>query len=276
MKSVLVIAALILACCALIRAEEAEVQSAAPMNQQNEWVSSIVIDTVDTNSNIERVDYILYEADPVIERESALNRSKPVPSTCFLLNGQKWNRLPVRYVINPANPNGVSEKSLVSAIMASARTWNKAVPRFAFWRPVIDPTAQFAVRDNKNSISFWDLPVPNIIAGTTAWFDLDQNLILESDTFLNSNFAWGDATVEPGVMDIQNIVTHEMGHMLGLADLFNYDCSSATMFAYSSYGETSKRTLEAGDIIGIRAIYGKMAKKHKRMMHDKGNRNDGM
>ena len=55
-------------------------------------------------------------------------------------------------------------------------------------------------------------------------------------------------------MDFENIATHELGHAVGLGDLYN-DCTEETMYGYASYGETKKRTLEAGDITGIKKLY---------------------
>ena len=56
-------------------------------------------------------------------------------------------------------------------------------------------------------------------------------------------------------MDFENIATHELGHSVGLADLYESKCSEMTMYGYADYGETKKQTLEDGDIKGIKEIY---------------------
>ncbi|MCK4367642.1 MAG: matrixin family metalloprotease [Thermoplasmata archaeon] len=56
-------------------------------------------------------------------------------------------------------------------------------------------------------------------------------------------------------MDFENVATHELGHRVGLADLYNAKSSEQTMYGYADYGETKKRTLEAGDIVGVQALY---------------------
>lgn len=78
-----------------------------------------------------------------------------------------------------------------------------------------------------------------------------------------TNHTWGYAgptnETELGdlnVMDLQNIATHELGHGVGLADLYETSCSEVTMYGYSTEGETKKRTLEEPDIIGIQKLYG--------------------
>jgi len=56
-------------------------------------------------------------------------------------------------------------------------------------------------------------------------------------------------------MDLQNIATHEFGHGVGLNDVYQTDCSLVTMYGYSDYGETQKRTLEPPDINGLLTLY---------------------
>jgi predicted Zn-dependent protease len=57
-------------------------------------------------------------------------------------------------------------------------------------------------------------------------------------------------------MDVQNIATHEIGHTLGLDDLYTTSCSAVTMFGYSGYGDTAKRDLAIPDITGLQKLYG--------------------
>ena len=65
----------------------------------------------------------------------------------------------------------------------------------------------------------------------------------------------GDADVDPSIMDLDNIVTHELGHSLGLGDLYQAECSLETMYGYGVEGEIQKRDLNAGDVAGISSLY---------------------
>lgn len=62
-------------------------------------------------------------------------------------------------------------------------------------------------------------------------------------------------------MDLQNTVTHEAGHFIGLAhptscpSLPGGTCSSATMFASASLGEITKRTLSLDDVQALETVY---------------------
>jgi len=57
-------------------------------------------------------------------------------------------------------------------------------------------------------------------------------------------------------MDLENIAVHELGHTVGLSDIYSTACSEVTMYGYSTEGETSKRTLEQPDITGLQRMYG--------------------
>ena len=58
-----------------------------------------------------------------------------------------------------------------------------------------------------------------------------------------------------GYYDVQDIMTHEAGHWLMLGDLYTKAASEQTMYGYGSTGELKARTLESGDIAGLRKIY---------------------
>lgn len=72
----------------------------------------------------------------------------------------------------------------------------------------------------------------------------------------DTDFVWGDATVDATLMDHQNIATHEIGHGVGLADVYDAPCVDVTMYGYSDNGETKKRDLASADITGLQGLYG--------------------
>lgn len=78
--------------------------------------------------------------------------------------------------------------------------------------------------------------------------------MVEWDAVFNSDYAFGDATSDPSLMDYQNIATHEFGHALGLGHPED-TCTDETMYPSAGFGETKKRTLEAGDKTGINKLY---------------------
>lgn len=199
--------------------------------------------------DLERVDFIHY-AKPT-------NPGKPAKTeTCYKLLGVKWPTLPVSYVINPANPDNLPEELVTSVISTSAETWDAATSADLFSSYSIDYTANYGVQNFVNEIAFGDYSNSGVIAVTSIWYMRKGKQIVEFDMLFNTDFAWGDATLDPSVMDLQNIATHELGHSVGLGDLYSTACSDVTMYGYSSYGETSKRSLEQPDVIGLQSMYG--------------------
>lgn len=112
------------------------------------------------------------------------------------------------------------------------------------------------IYDGSNTVTFESLENSGVIAFAHTWWYKKTGQIFESDVVFNSNYLWSISD-EPVAMDLQNIATHEFGHSAGLLDLYHWKSSENTMYGYSDYGETKKRTLADGDIAGIHAIYGK-------------------
>jgi hypothetical protein len=159
-----------------------------------------------------------------------------------------------------------------------------------------------AVHDNVNTIAIrdgiWtnicstmkdgtvDCHQPGELALTTVWSRacgeiVEADVEVNADTSSASQFQWADldVTTANGFHDLQNALTHEMGHFIGLDhtcslnsaaavgevdDLGNPvpDCGSATpaemeatMYPSSEAGDVSKRTLSTDDQNGLCSIY---------------------
>ena len=177
----------------------------------------------------------------------------------FLANGVKWNT-----DINVFIDNNISDTFGTKAIIDAAEEWDQYTPTLLFqnWDVASgldwdgDPGDQ---PDSKNELLFGDYPDGNVIAVTVVWGRFSGppkfREIFEFDILFNTDFSWGD-TGDSSVMDLQNIATHELGHGLGLGDIYVDSCSDVTMYGYSGYGETSKRTLEGPDVTGLQELYG--------------------
>lgn len=89
------------------------------------------------------------------------------------------------------------------------------------------------------------------------WFNssINSNLLDESNIFVNGvNYLWS-TTSQSGRMDVQNNITHELGHALNLKDLYGDTDGEKTMYGYSSAGEIKQRTIETEDIAGTVYLY---------------------
>ncbi|MCD6500142.1 MAG: hypothetical protein J7M25_17755 [Deltaproteobacteria bacterium] len=196
-----------------------------------------------------------------------------------------------------------SPQATFAAIEASAKTWNDAATTCnAFIQFVMaDPTERadrgFNPKGKNTNVIVWVQDLwgdgssrydPQAVALTTLTFVLDKGAnddgeILDADIEVNAvNHAFStDPQGAVGKYDIQNTLTHEMGHILGLdhtcysGDLPERpvddqgnpipDCDplsalpssirNTTMYPYSVPGETDKRSLSSDDIKGLCAIY---------------------
>lgn len=113
--------------------------------------------------------------------------------------------------------------------------------------------------DNKNEVEFANIDNPGAIAVTYIWGifggpTFQRKLVEWDQVYDDVDFSWS-MTGEPNKMDFENIATHELGHSVGMGDLYNSNCSEQTMYGYADYGETNKRDLNAGDIAGINLLY---------------------
>ncbi|MBU2637681.1 MAG: matrixin family metalloprotease [Nanoarchaeota archaeon] len=212
---------------------------------------SPVISVTDSGEwELERVDFIHY-AKP----SSAAK--PPKTDTCYKLMGVTWPSLPVSYAVNPSNPDGLTEEFVTSTFAASAETWDAATSAELFNDAyTVDYTAQYGVQNYENAVAFGAYPDSNVIAVTSVWYTRRGKQIVEFDMLFNTGFSWGDASVDPSLMDFQNIAVHELGHSVGLADLYTASCTAVTMYGYSGEGETSKRSLEQPDVTGLQKMYG--------------------
>jgi hypothetical protein len=200
--------------------------------------------------DIGRIDFIHYtkETKPV----------KPTTSSCYKLMGVKWNTLPVNYVINPTNSGLTDESFVTGAISTAAETWDAATSQELFNNAfTIDSSAKYGVQNYKNEIAFGPYSQSSVIAVTSIWYSKRTKQIIEFDMLFNTYYKWGEnANSSVPIMDLQNIATHELGHAVGLNDIYTTSCSGVTMYGYSDYGDIAKRDLALPDITGLRLMYG--------------------
>ncbi len=110
---------------------------------------------------------------------------------------------------------------------------------------------------NANIVIFRDASWPYVgqghtLALTTVTFNLDDGEIFDADLEINSASVTL-TTGETGVQyDLLSILTHEAGHMLGLAHSLD---PNATMTLEYVPGEVLLRSLEPDDVAGICAAY---------------------
>ncbi|MEM3078424.1 MAG: hypothetical protein QXR38_02900 [Nitrososphaerales archaeon] len=155
------------------------------------------------------------------------------------------------YYVNPSNKYGFSMSDVVTTITTSAETWDTETDYEVF--SYIGTTTRSAGRRDGYNVVAWGTYRSGVIAVTYVWYS--GSMILETDTRMNTYYKWS-LTGEAGRMDVQNLMTHEFGHWAGLADLYDSADYWLTMYGRGSFGETYKRTLGLGDVLGLEAVYG--------------------
>ncbi len=114
---------------------------------------------------------------------------------------------------------------------------------------------------NVNSVAFvfdWAdrMYDPNAFALTTVWHRRSTGEILDVDMDLNERRGPYGICPPRGcserLVDLENVVTHELGHYLGLAHSEEVE---ATMYSSAVAGETLKRDLSSDDVEGVCTIY---------------------
>lgn len=156
-------------------------------------------------------------------------------------------------------PDGLLESAVESG-MAEWRKWNSNL-NFVYSGTT---TAVFGARgkdgscDDGTNVIGWARMDRDIIAQVITCLDSSGRRVVDTDLALNVTQHWEDIRGEPEsrhTFDIRSIVTHELGHVLSLADLYSNDAVYMTMMGNARYGETRKRTLGLGDIIGVQTSY---------------------
>ncbi len=150
-----------------------------------------------------------------------------------------------------------------SATAQAVGAWQSvaAVPRIKVLRGTAGPVGYDPAGPNQNTVRYAAAGAPEAqgaVAVTIVTYDRSTNSLLDADIILNGEHAFGDVGAEGAAAnrdayDVQNVITHELGHLLGLGE--DYEHEHATMFAYTRPRETCKRNPSVDDRIAIRALY---------------------
>jgi hypothetical protein len=216
-----------------------------------------------------------------------------------------WPQTCVPVSVYPASMTDVNGNmemtpdAIVHAVTASAEAWSGGDNACTFIEVNVtastDPTPTAGL-DYTNAVIFrttsWCAPTdppgmcsyaPEALAITSVFVDKVNGRIIDGDIEVNSKgFIWTDLDTDPtgkGKQDLQNALTHEMGHLIGLdhtcfvagmkgspaldnkgtpvpnCDSAPQEVQATTMFASAIPGDVAKRTLAPDDIQAVCDIY---------------------
>lgn len=143
-----------------------------------------------------------------------------------------------------------------NAIYYSSRTWVNSigaelVNTYPYSQGVT--TTTFNNNDGVNTIVPYT-DVTGSVMSTQTNLSYDYQTV-EVDMRLNKAYSWSN-NLTSGTHDVQNVVTHEMGHAHGLVDKYDSYASSWTMYYSTSPCETIKRDLTQNDILSAKRLNG--------------------
>jgi hypothetical protein len=172
--------------------------------------------------------------------------------SAYVAAGYTWASTTVSYYINPANAD-VTADAAEASIVAGASAWAMQSNAAITLQYAGRTTSTSVANDRQNTIFFRSDVGPGVIAETYAWYNsngrmTDADVVLYDGGF---HFFAGDSGCSGG-MYIQDVATHEFGHVLGLA---HSPLTDATMYYAIGYCSMAPRTLSADDLAGIETLY---------------------
>jgi len=162
-----------------------------------------------------------------------------------------WETARLEIEVAPDLVSGLGTGAIRAATRRAGRAWEGyGTPDFAVSAEA--PPAQYLAGTPGVQI-VRRAPWPHarrFLALTVTQYDDRTGRLLDADVLINPGKPIGDG---PREFDLQTVLTHELGHVLGLGE--SDADSRATMWPDIPLAQTHQRTLADDDVRGIRAIY---------------------
>lgn len=173
----------------------------------------------------------------------------------------RWSGSKVSLQVDPAIGELLPEGQVDAAIAMSLDAWRgfEGVPDFELVQGAPGPRGH---REGgaSNAIYLpakWDHE-PDKLAITVVTYEMASGRLLDADVIVNPDIAFAllpdeEQHVGAQTYDLGAVLTHEMGHVLGLGE--SEEDPMATMWPYADRGDTHQRTLSEDDEAGIIDAY---------------------
>lgn len=167
----------------------------------------------------------------------------------------------ISIVINSTGSDNISDDSHFTAIRNGIAAWNDVTGSSlqlventnATQQARTDWTAtdiHLVMFDETNASGFF--PGGSGTVAVTPVFFMSNGNIVDADILFNGSGFTFTTSGAGGAFDVQDVVTHELGHLVGLD---HSGIGGATMYPYVSPGVVVQRSLAIDDANGIRTIY---------------------
>ena len=173
----------------------------------------------------------------------------------------RWHASAVTLRLDPSMQSHFGEMPVKDVVRDAAQAWTglPGVPELLVSDGLPGPKG-FDQRNGTDNgvylVEDWKL-AESSLAVTVATFETKSGKIVDTDILVNASHPF--ALLEQGPdgpsddFDIRGVLTHEMGHVLGLGE--SYDVRAATMWPNVARGETHQRDLDADDEKGAETAY---------------------
>lgn len=168
-----------------------------------------------------------------------------------------WPSMPIPFWINQSGSPQIANGSEFTAVQAAFQTWqNDSLASISFQYKGATPVSTVG-QDGLNVVTFVDATVPiglETVAATFVFSAIDatgNDATQEADIALSTSVNFSTSG-DPGKYDIQSVVTHEVGHLLGLD---HSGLLSSVMTPFPATGQLDQRTLSYDDMAGAALLY---------------------
>jgi hypothetical protein len=168
----------------------------------------------------------------------------------------------VNFTVDPDLDHKLHAPGAADAVRAALATWSAALPGVELTvAPGECDAPGYVLRGrNLNTITVIDHDWPyddGVMAVTIVTVDYQNNRIVDADIVFNAaqnHFKVLDAHSKRGgsFADVQNTITHELGHALGLQHVEKLD---AVMYPMAYNGDVDKRDLTHDELSGLDVLY---------------------
>ena len=170
----------------------------------------------------------------------------------------RWNTpANISIVINEQGSDDITDQSHITALRNAIRSWN-SVPGSTVHLSEDSSPAQMARTDyqssslhlilfDENDSSGYFPGGTGIVALTPVWFS-NSGVITDADILFNGQDFEFTTSGVPGRFDVQDVATHELGHLLGLD---HTDWAGGTMYPYVDPTVILHRSLAQDEVHGL-------------------------
>ncbi|MDD4161674.1 MAG: matrixin family metalloprotease [Methanothrix sp.] len=183
----------------------------------------------------------------------------------YVLAGWRWNKKDpqLKFVLrNDAyfKNEKLSASNVQTAVAAAANTWDAASNQNLFADSSLVTVSSTVAADKYNKINTinWKPVTGTCLAYSRTWYSTNAvegyKTALDSDLVFNTKYTWRTDGSTSGI-DVQSVALHELGHTLGLGDIYGVTEFTDDTRQVMHYYTGVKRTLGNGDATGIWTLY---------------------